>query len=500
MSRFACPHSHFGIAVAVVSAALMAATVGAVARPALADAATTQLTFRAYDTAGNRLPWSAFKVLRENGKGTAGDNDTLVDPVSLKVLRMWPLFSTGGASGDPALVLPGVKSSLAMAWPTTDGYSNLILDLPTSGGTYVFNLLAGRQLVAGLEASVASRPWYVPSAAFITAYNTAHNRLASANSAANEAQQGALGAQAMNAAAHADVLLLAEAGVQYARAHRDALRPQFGVTFDDISGGAADLSTVSRLVSGDAADGWVRIVFDRTSSAKYYAAEVGAAHSAGLRVLGEILDSSDMSSQTLAAWQSRVQSYVSTLPSVDAWEVGNEVNGSWLGGNVAAKVAYAAAYVKSHTTARTVLTLYWQLGEDNASDSMFTWAAANLPASTLANIDDMGLSLYAEDHPMGTAFDRVMAAMHRAFPAQRITLTELGYWSADLGHTWWWGSKADPLSAGRLSVAALYQSAAMGYSYSGGGGYWWYYLLEALPESTALWGTLSAVHTSVAVG
>jgi hypothetical protein len=293
--------------------------------------------------------------------------------------------------------------------------------------------------------------------------------------------------------------LLAEYGVQYAAANRATFRPQWGVTFDDVSGGATDLGTVRDLVGGDTRDGWVRIVFDASQPASYYRSEVDAAHAAGLHVVGQILDSSDMSSQSLSAWQARVDSYVTTLPTVDEWEVGNEVNGNWLGSDVPAKIAYAASYVKAHTKARTLLTLYWQLGEDDAAHSMFTWLRANLPASTMSTIDDLGMSMYPEDHPMGVAFDRVMSTLHALQPQQRIMVTELGYWSADLGHTWWWGSSTDPTGVGRQRVASLYQSAVLGYSYSGGGAYWWYYLTEALPKNQ-LWSTLATLHQRVATG
>jgi len=98
---------------------------------------------------------------------------------------------------------------------------------------------------------------------------------------------------------------------------------------------------------------------------------------------------------------------------------------------------------------------------------------------------------------MGVAFDRVVSTLHNAAPQQRVMITELDYWSPDLGHTWWWGSATDPTGAGRLSVASLYQSAMLGYSYSGGGAYWWYYLEEALPKNQ-VWSTLASIHSQVA--
>lgn len=94
---------------------------------------------------------------------------------------------------------------------------------------------------------------------------------------------------------------------------------------------------------------------------------------------------------------------------------------------------------------------------------------------------------------MGLAFDRVLTTLHARFPGQRLLISELGYWSADLGHTWWWGSRTDPEDRGRVAVASLYQSAILGYPYSGGGTYWWYYRQEAM-DPTPLRRALAALH------
>lgn len=453
-----------------------------------ADAASNRVVFHVYDANGDRLDWAQFRALEDNGKGGNGQNDMWLNPSTLAVIAGWPLYSTGGASGDPTATWPGRPASLSLAWPTSDGYSNLILDVP-GPGTYNFTLLAARQAVASLDQGVAARPAYQPSTAFRLVSGAAHSQLAAANAAGSEAQQGADAARALDAAVHADLTMLAEYGAQFAASH-SSLNQQSGVTIDDIAGGVRTLQNYRNVV-GNSAHGWVRVVFDRSEPPRYYANEISSAHALGLRVVGQILDSSDMSSVSLAQWQQRVAHYVSVLPTVDEWEVGNEVNGNWLGSGVAAKVSYAAQYVKQHTHARTLVTLYWQLGEDNPQHSMFNWARANLTSTILRHVDDIGISLYVEDHPMGLAFDRVMGTLHREFPQQRLGITELDYWSPDLGHTWWWGSETDPTGTGRTDVASLYQSAVFGYPYSFGGGYWWYYVEEAQP-GTPLAQTLHA--------
>ncbi|MCU1450605.1 MAG: hypothetical protein JWP02_2775 [Acidimicrobiales bacterium] len=458
-----------------------------------ARGATPQVVLHAYNAAGTRLTWTSFRTMESNGKGGAGINDMLVDPVTLQVTKGWPLFKT--ATNDPAFTWPGKATSLALAWPTSDGYTNLIVDFP-GPGTYNFTYVAATQMLANLQKMVDARPGYVPSAAYRQAVTTAGARINSAATATTEMSQGALGAQALDSAVRATTLLLSEYGTQYAKAQRASFRPDWGVTFDSVPGQSA-FQSVRDLVGGDPRDGVIRIVFDRAEPASYYVGAVNTAHANGLRVVGQILDSSDMAAVDLLTFQQRVQSYVTALPTVDTWEVGNEVNGSWLGTDVAAKVSYAADFVKKHTKARTLVTLYWQLGEDDVAHSMFNWVAANLPAATRANIDDVGMSMYVEDHPMGAAFDRVMSTLHATFPTQRVGVTELGYWEADLGHTWWWGSSTDNTGAGRQAVAKLYQSAVMGYPYSSGGAYWWYYLQEAAARG-GVWPTLAGVHAAVA--
>jgi hypothetical protein len=309
--------------------------------------------FHSYDSLRKQLQWSNFRALQENGKGKAGDNDMLLNAGELTVIAMWPLYSdSGSASGNPMFAWPGKEASLSLAWPTSDGYSNLIIDMP-GPGTYNFTYLAAQQEVSVLDSAVAARSSYRPSATFTTASDTAHAQLSAANSATTESQQGAHGAQALDVALHAMTTLYSEYGIQYAQSNRSTIRPQWRVTFDTITGGTGYLATVRDLFGGDPQEGWVRIVFDRKKSPSYYANEIAAAHQAGLRVVGQFLDSSDMAKVSLHAWKSRVRAYVSALPTVDEWEVGNEVNDNWLGRGVVSKVTYAANYVKTHTAAHT---------------------------------------------------------------------------------------------------------------------------------------------------
>ena len=196
---------------------------------------------------------------------------------------------------------------------------------------------------------------------------------------------------------------------------------------------------------------------------------------------------------SVAAFEQRTREYVNDLPEVDEWETGNEVNGNWLGSiqSVVAKTAYASKYVKEHTEARVLVTLYWELGEGRPANAIFNWAHANM-GSIVPYVDDVGVSLYPRQNPMGEPFDRVAGLLHAEFAKQRIMITELDY---DRGHGWWWGSRNSIAPEGRDAVARTYQSAIIGYPYSGGGTFWWYFVEEA-SRGNPLYRTLESVYRS----
>ena len=452
--------------------------------------ASRRVVLLAFDTHANRLDWNAFRQLEENGQGSSGGDDALLDPTTLIVTKNYPLYSSNGSSsGDPALTLPAHgAAALSLAWPTSSGYSDLILGLPGSGGTYDFDELAAAQVLGDIGASLAGRPWYHEGTKFAGLYASAQNEYARAQRTKNESQSGAFFARSLDAGVSAETLLLAQAGIAYAATHSRSL--EWGATFDTITGGIADLKTAAHLYPQN---GWLRVCFDPGEKPSYYAAEIAHAHALGLHVVGQILDSSEMRRWSVAAFERRTREYVGALPDVDEWETGNEVNGNWLGSiqSVVAKTTYASRYVKAHTHARVLVTLYWELGDGPAVNAIFNWAHANL-GSFAGYVDDLGISLYPRQNPMGEPFDRVVGALHAAYPNQRIMITELDY---DRGPGWWWGSRDSIAPQGRAAVAKLYQSAIMGYSYSGGGTFWWYFVEEVSRENP-LYRTLKSVYRS----
>src|SRR5260370_3943045 len=112
--------------------------------------------------------------------------------------------------------------------------------------------------------------------------------------------------------------------------------PIYGVTFDDVSNSNAEVNSLQNLVRVPT----VRIVFDKGTSASYYKGPIQQFRPVSY-VMCELVDSYYMKRfRTISAVQSWTNSYVNTLGSlVDIWEIGNEINGDWLGSNAFGKMA-----------------------------------------------------------------------------------------------------------------------------------------------------------------
>lgn len=481
-----------------------------------ASAATVVLKF--YDTAGTGTELTAAQVKTVMHGSGGSDSDALLDLSTMQDIYEYPLYRSGSPARWRFDTVAGTPSAFSVNWPTaTNGYSTVIIDNGgagyTAAATVVFNYQAALDEKRRLDAAITARPSYVPSAAYTTAYNQAVSLIASANAATTDSDRGKYGQQALDAVDRAYSIMLQEYGPAYANAH--STNPWFGLTLDDPAV-YTSWATLYPSVVGTSR-GWVRIVFDPTrdgGNPSYYSAAVTAAKNAGLKVLGQPVDSGFANQYTRAQYLARFKSYVDYYPQVDAWEVGNEVNGCWTDSTTNAsgdctstllpvndrmknKIADAAAYVRStRPAAKTVLTLYWELGTDAAKWSTFNWVrAGNLPAATRAQIDTVLLSTYVEDAPMGLAFDQTMNELHAEFPSQSIGLGELDYWAPDTSQ-YYWAYDASNTTNGRHAVASHYYAAMLGYPSSIGGGFWWYGA-EELPGDTALQSAIHNVVTAV---
>ncbi len=436
--------------------------------------AADQVVLLFFDRNSSALTPKQVRSISNNGH-KRHDNDFLVDPVTLRVIRAKPLRVSGAHY---IFDVPGVPVSLAFNWPTEpQGYSLILLDNGgkgfTGSATVNFTDQAARDVKLKLDAAITFRQDYQPSVKFRHAYGDAAGHLAAAELSPDQAKKGKEGQLALDQLAIAYDDLLTEHGPVYVRANLSSLAPWLGLTIDRTANYQANLDLAASLTHPY---GWVRIVFDAGKKPSDYAALIRYAKDKGLKIMGEPVDSFFEKRYTRAQYKQRFIECIDSFPQVDAWEVGNEVNGGWLSPEIPEKIVDAVEVVRNRVPGKlAVLTLFWQLNTKPAKASMFTWIEKNLPDSVRRRLDVVLVSLYPEQAPMGIFFDQMMRTLRREFPSQRIGIGELGYWIPKQ-QFWWAYDKADPNGEGKRATAFRFYNATLDYSGSLGGGFWWTYL------------------------
>jgi hypothetical protein len=255
--------------------------------------------------------------------------------------------------------------------------------------------------------------------------------------------------------------------------------PLYGVTIDDISGLPQITESLARLAKRPTA----RIVFDEfVPPATYRDAAVAIARVA--YVMGELLDSAYVADVTVAQYLERTAQYLDALADVvDIWEIGNEINGEWLGAgaDVVAKMSGAFDLVKARGRT-TALTLYFNQGcWSDPAHEMFTWAEANVPARLRQGLDYVLVSYYEDDcHNLRPDWPLVFERLAALFPASRIGFGEVGTEAA----------------ARKAEMLTRYYTMRLATPRYVGGYFWWYFRSDMVPHTQPLWSTLNAAIAS----
>ena len=247
--------------------------------------------------------------------------------------------------------------------------------------------------------------------------------------------------------------------------------PLYGVTIDSIG-------QIKTIVSGERRlpeQPTTRVYFNVSEPASYYRAAVSDLDSVS-NVMGELLDSSDATHITASAFQTRVESYLSTLGSaVTIWEVGNEVNGNWTGpyGDGSAKLTEAYVDVAAHG-ATAALTLYAnEFAPDNCGDGVseltpVQYSEQYVPTSVRQGLAYVFESYYPTQcrntYPTNAQVAAEMQQLHALYPNALLGFGETG-----LPH---------PATRRTLASAERVMSWAYGLNpglpYYVGGYFWWY--------------------------
>lgn len=261
-------------------------------------------------------------------------------------------------------------------------------------------------------------------------------------------------------------------------AERRAL-PDFvwGVTTDSISGVNAIVTSLSRF----AKKVMTRVVFDEFEPAANYADAVNKI-SGSSYVMGELLDSFYMKQYPVASYVTRATEYVSLLGSkVDVWEIGNEINGEWVGKNssvTADKISGAYDVVKA-ANGRTALTLYYNEGcYEKADNEMFNWAQKYVPQKLKDGLDYVWVSYYEDDcNGRQPDWQKVFDRLGKMFPNAKMGMGECG----------------TKKSAKKAAYIARYYNMRINHPRYVGGYFWWYFKQDMVPYTKAHWKVLNDI-------
>ncbi|MBV8147783.1 MAG: hypothetical protein JO092_01685 [Candidatus Eremiobacteraeota bacterium] len=212
--------------------------------------------------------------------------------------------------------------------------------------------------------------------------------------------------------------------------------PLVGMTYDHLGG------DYTAPVTSLGVRPTIRIPFDPDTTPSDYAA--GVRNLAPIaHLMAEPVDSSEVKATPLAAYRSKFATFLAAFQNFELWEVGNELNGEWLGGkaythavglsNPPVAKAYAAWKVVSAARKATVLTLYYEPPRTvTAGYAMIEWARRNFAAlPDMANgLDYVFISYYETDNddirPTPAQWSQLFGELHVIFPNAQLGFGEVG--------------------------------------------------------------------------
>jgi hypothetical protein len=249
-----------------------------------------------------------------------------------------------------------------------------------------------------------------------------------------------------------------------------------GVTVTDPWRTAAVVEALAALPRRPTA----RIVFDEFVPASAYGDIPGRIHAVA-HVMGGILDSAYVARYSVERYDRRVNEYVRRFADdVDIWEIGNEVNGEWLGDPeaVVRKITVAYDAVRGRHS-RTALTLYYnETCSEKPANRMFEWAQRNIPQRIKDGVDYVFVSYYEDDcEGPPPDWEAVFRQLGDMFPGASLGIGECGTTKAS------------------RKAALIQRCYGMRIDHPRfiGGYFWWYFNEDMVPRGRPLWRLLEQV-------
>lgn len=230
----------------------------------------------------------------------------------------------------------------------------------------------------------------------------------------------------------------------------------------------------------------LRTVFDYPRKASDYAASITELSTVAT-IMASPIDAVIFSEVDIASVNTRIQEYLNTLGKVvDIWEIGNEINGDWMGNNVIEKIEVMYDAVKAKNK-KTALTLYYEPTPDSPDHDMITWVEKNIPVGhrLRTGIDYVWVS-YFEDENEGHALTneevtKIFTALTRIFPNAKLGFGECG---------WGQGIPESNVKRGEL-IHRFYDYRIPSVPNYVGGGFYWHFRNTMTPRTQPDWTVLN---------
>ncbi|MDO4258446.1 MAG: hypothetical protein Q4C87_02880 [Actinomycetaceae bacterium] len=221
-----------------------------------------------------------------------------------------------------------------------------------------------------------------------------------------------------------------------------------------------------------------------------------------------VVDSTQMAQLSAEDIRQRTTAFIDVYASqVDVWEIGNELNGQWVGDNPQAineKVSAASKVVEAAGERSAITLNYWHSADCYSKEWEETISySQTLPDEVMKHLDLLMLSVYETacspiQRPNARDLARTFIAIGEQAPRAQLAIGEFGAQGVEDG------MERNPTPQYKADIARRYMSMnaeltqLVGRRFVGGW-FWWYFAEDAVPMDApdSLWTILDELLTDL---